>query len=384
MGKPRLIAGPAAEHTGFNPYVHGARGLFAAQILVFHILGADWPVYPAAWTGAGHLLMRVCEYGVELFFCISGYVMVQAMARANGTWHFLRDRAIRIVPLLWVNVAASGVFGMLNGHRPVWSQPASEIAVVGLANMFALPGLFSIWLFNPATWSLSYEMLFYILCAIWLGASSGQQGAHKVAVAVVGGALLLCYPRALPFVVGILVGLHRRPSTERSASSPGVMLAAFLLLWATMQAITSDGVLLIDTTLVEWSGDLRLALAAAALCCLLFGFGGLVEGAGLLGRFLTGTAMQFLGTISYSFYLWQNTAMGASRRIIRMLIAHDPGMPLVMAAFPVLTVAILLALAVASHRLIEVRFTRWVRRRFVFGQATPTTPPAGRRSGTSD
>ena len=70
-----------AEPAGFNRYVHGARGLFAVQILVFHLLASDWPVYPVASTGGGRLLMRVCEYGVELFYCISGYVMVQAVAR---------------------------------------------------------------------------------------------------------------------------------------------------------------------------------------------------------------------------------------------------------------------------------------------------------------
>ena len=280
--------------------------------------------------------MRACEYGVELFFCVSGYVMVQALSRAAGPWSFLRDRAVRIVPLLWVVVPVSLVSGMLSGRREVWSLPAEEIAAVGLANMLALQGLFPIWMFNPMTWSLSYEMLFYALCASWLGLGWRGRGMGKVAIALAGGAILLFYPRGSPFVLGILVGLHHGEAPVELARRPGVMIAVFLLLWATVQAITADGVLLIRTTMFDWSGDLRLPLAAAALCALLFGFRGLAGGEGLLGRFLSGRAMQFLRTISYSFYLWQNVAIGSSRRILRVLIADDLGNPLVLAVHPVL------------------------------------------------
>jgi len=363
---------------GFNPYVHGARGLFAALILVFHIFASDWPVYPIAQTGPGRLLMRACEYGVELFYCVSGYVITQALARSDGTWAFLRDRAIRIVPLLWIVVPVSGALGLLTGVRQVWSLPAFDIALVGLANMLALPGLFSIWLYNPATWSLSYEMLFYVLCALWLVAGSGHRRQGRVAVAVIGGAFLLFYPRALPFVVGVLVGLQPGPPAGRSTSRPGLLLVAFLLLWATIQAVTPDGVLLIDTTLIEWNDDLRLPLAIAALCCLLFGFHGLVGGQGHLRHLLTARPMQFLGTISYSFYLWQNVALGGSRRTIRLFISDDPGSPLVAVLHPLLTVAILIPLAAASHWLIEDRFTRILRRRLGISPVFPSTVDAER------
>ncbi len=358
-------------HSGFNPYVHGARGLFAAQILVFHLLGADWPFYPAAWSPGGRLLTRIMEYGVELFFCVSGYVMVQALARAPGPWSFLRDRAVRIMPLLWINVAASLVLGMLSSTRSIWSLPAPEIAALGVANMLALPGIFPIATFNPATWSLSYEMLFYALCALWLGAG----GKGRAALGLAAIALLLFYPRALPFVIGLLVGLDRGGGKGGLTARPGLAVGLFLVAWATIQALSADGTLLIDTTLLDWLGDPRVVLAAVALVCLRFGFQGLVDGAGRFGRFLISRPMQFLGTISYSFYLWQNAAIGAARRILRWLVVDDPTHPLVMAAFPVLATAILLLIAIASHRLIEVRLTRWLRAK-LGGAATPPITPA--------
>ena len=368
---------PGGTLIGFNPYVHGARGLFAVQILIFHLLGADWPVYPAAWTGGGRILKRVCEYGVELFFCVSGYVMVQALSRAAGPCAFIRDRAIRIVPLLWVVVPASLLFGMLTGRRPVWLLPFSDIVLVGLANMLALPGLFAIWMFNPATWSLSYEMAFYVLCGAWLAAGglpAGWRGlrAGRGAVLVAGGVMLLFYPRGLPFMLGVLVGLDDGGAVGGLARWPGLLIGAFLLVWALIQALSADGVLLIDTTLLQWGGDWRLALAGVGLCCLLFGFRGLVAGEGHLGRFLTWRVMQFLGTISFSFYLWQNAALGISRRIVRVLIADDPSSLFVMAVFPVLTVVVLVPLAFASHRVIEVGFTRWLRQRIGVGATRPS------------
>jgi peptidoglycan/LPS O-acetylase OafA/YrhL len=368
-----------AERTAFNVHLHGARGLFAAQLLLFHIMASDWPVYHFSQSGVGRFLFRMCEYGVELFYCVSGYVMVLAMARAAGSRPFLRDRLIRILPLLWVVVVVSGVLGMMSSQRQVWALPAGEIALVGLANMLALPGLFPIWTFNPATWSLSYEMLFYILCACWLMVPVTSPRRLRLLVLAAGGVVLLFHPRGLPFVIGMLAAHNLGVSGGALARWPGLSIALFLALWATIQALTPDGTLLIDTTLIQWASDARLPLAVLAAAFLLFGVQALVHGGGWLGVILAKPAMQFLGTISYSFYLWQSVALGASRRVIRLLISDDMNSPWAMTAFPVITVLILVPLATVSHRLIEVDFTRWLRRRFALPAKMSTTATAGTR-----
>src|SRR5438552_18148945 len=89
---------------GFNPYVHGAHGLFAAAIFVYHVVNSRLDTWPILQTWIADFLLRTTEYGVELFVCISGYVITATLRRARSPASFLEDRAIRIYPTLWVPI----------------------------------------------------------------------------------------------------------------------------------------------------------------------------------------------------------------------------------------------------------------------------------------
>jgi exopolysaccharide production protein ExoZ len=112
------------------------------------------------------------EAGVDLFFVISGFVMVYAsrdlFGSAASILPFLRRRAARIVPIYWavtflfVALAATGLAPLNRG--------APEIPEL-LSSLFFIPHLRPDGFIQPVYslgWTLNYEMFFYLLFALAL------------------------------------------------------------------------------------------------------------------------------------------------------------------------------------------------------------------------
>ncbi len=112
------------------------------------------------------------EAGVDLFFVISGFVMVHSSRDLFGSpaaiLPFLRRRLARIVPIYWAATAlflALTLLGLVGGGRP--APGAAEIA----ASFAFWPTLRPDGLVQPIYslgWTLNYEMLFYLLFALAL------------------------------------------------------------------------------------------------------------------------------------------------------------------------------------------------------------------------
>jgi peptidoglycan/LPS O-acetylase OafA/YrhL len=107
--------------------------------------------------------------GVDIFFIISGFVMVISSRRfvdRAGTWLiFLRHRAVRIVPLYWllttVKIIAVAILG------GVVLRTGLGFNFVTGSYLF-LPVTDSAGHFRPVLpvgWTLTYEFLFYLLFA---------------------------------------------------------------------------------------------------------------------------------------------------------------------------------------------------------------------------
>jgi peptidoglycan/LPS O-acetylase OafA/YrhL len=349
-------AGPRPDF--FNPHVHGARGLFAFGVFLYHVVNSGFATFPALETGPARFALGTLEYGVELFFCISGFVILGALRRAPGAGAFLRDRAIRIYPVLWASVLAMGGLGALAGAREFGRLPPGEVLALLPANLLALPGILPIWAYHPAAWSLSYEMAFYALCALawWLRPRLGPARAAALwgpAAAV----MLVLYPRAVFFVAGVLVAegvvARRLPGVLRwFVRHPLPPLLVFLAAWGGVAAL-GGGRGLGEATLLDWVGDARLPLALLAFAAATLAFQGIVDGRGLLGALLVTRPLLWLGTISYSFYLWHLPVMGAARRLMGLLGLADAAGPWAQAVFLALSLPPALLVAAVSRRLLE-------------------------------
>lgn len=371
-----LPGGPArTAKPGFNQGVHGARGLFAFLVFVFHVVNSGLPTFPVLRTQTADFILRTPEYGVELFFCISGFVIVGTLRRAQTPGAFLEDRAIRIYPVLAATVLAIVLLGLLTGVHGYSAGSVPELLWAMPLNMLGIPGVFPLPNIHPAAWSLSYELAFYAFCAAcWALRRPLGAGLPWVA-APVAAVFLIYYPRALFFGAGIMVafGWPRHPLLARVTRHPLLLLLLFLACWHTIQAL-SEPRHIITTTLIEWAADARLPLAALAFVFASLGFAGVVAGHGGFVALLRTPPLLYLGTISYSLYLWHPIVMsGVKTAMVRLGL---PGMAGDASQVLLFALALPPSLLVAdlSERWLERRTAVWLRARL--HHPAPRQPPA--------
>ena len=353
-----MRADDRAPRQPFNPAVHGARGLFSMMVFVYHVVNSGLPTFLPPRSPFSIYFLLSFKFGVELFFGISGFVIIGALARAPSLRSFAWDRATRIYPLLWATLLAITIVSLAVGH---WLPPPGEWAL----NFLAPPPFFPLGQINPAAWSLGYEVTFYALCgACWGLRSNGHRSWLPLAL-VAGCAGLILFPRAVLMPVGIIIaaGLVTAPWLKRLAALPAVALVAFLLGWRVVDLHCGGNILTFtpfQMPFPAWLELLPLAVVSAASGALaLFG---IVEQRGLLSRALRTAPLQWLGTVSYSFYLWHPVVLGVTKQLLRSSGAFGAvgnGSQLLFAA---VSLPPALVIAHLSQQQIEVRLTRYLRR----------------------
>ncbi len=188
------------------------------------------------------------EAGVDLFFVISGFVMVHSSRDLFGsraaTLPFLRRRIARIAPIYWASTAlflGLTMVGLVGGGRP--APGAAEIA----ASFAFWPYLRPDGLVQPVYslgWTLNYEMFFYLLFALALPLRREQ------AVPALVGALMLLVavgqivppswtaphywtrPIILEFGFGMMIGQMALSGLRPTRTMAALLLAAALALLA--------------------------------------------------------------------------------------------------------------------------------------------------------
>ena len=182
--------------------------------------------------------------GVDLFFVISGFIMILIFPAytGHGKWKdFLVKRALRIVPVYYL------VSLYLYVSESLYHTYISNVAILKTlfffpvfdTETFAVPVLF-------VGWSLSYEMYFYVLIAIFLILKGRIARNLLIAIIVLSriGVVLnpapvlfkfLTSPMLLEFGLGIIAGIiykHAKFSLFYSIPFSMVLLLAGGLLMA--------------------------------------------------------------------------------------------------------------------------------------------------------
>jgi exopolysaccharide production protein ExoZ len=123
------------------------RGLAACGVVIFHYF--DGPMAPAGRQFA------LGQYGVDLFFVISGFIMY-AVARTELVGRFLERRLGRIYPLYWVaTISAVVAWWLVARAHPSGTEMAKSLA---LWPHFSESHPDHIWPILVPGWSLSYEL----------------------------------------------------------------------------------------------------------------------------------------------------------------------------------------------------------------------------------
>ena len=227
--------GAALDQPDHLSNVQVLRGIAAVMVVVYHI-GNEFADrgFPGTFPDVG-----VGSAGVDIFFVVSGFIMVHSSAAAFGApgaaGLFLARRIVRLVPLYWL-VTTITVVEMVRPSRhtglpgETWRWIAASYGFLFYPR--ADGGDFPVY---AQGWTLNFEMLFYACFAAVLpfrrGVALWTLGAGLTLLALVGLAVSLPWPvdrwsnsNIVEFVLGLaLAAIHSRG--YRLSPILGLMLA---------------------------------------------------------------------------------------------------------------------------------------------------------------
>jgi peptidoglycan/LPS O-acetylase OafA/YrhL len=355
----------STERQGFNTALNGYRGLCATLVFIYHLGSAGVMPLPRGDALSDDLtyLWSSLAYGVEMFFMISGFVILGSLLRHASVAEFLKDRFIRIFSA-WVPALAAVtlVCSALN-MKMLADLSLLERLGIFAANLLLLPPLVPLPLIHFGSWSLTYEWVFYFTAAT--GALLLRyRPLRRWAVAgwIAAATTFVClYPRALFFITGVLVFRHQAWFLRhtRWLRFPALSLLAFLIAWKLTDANQAQ----LSDTLFDWIRDGRWIAACIAFMASLHMFACACLNPQGEFSLLKSRLFQFLGNISYSFYLWHGLVMAAVKRVVSSHLDPSHGTGVAFIVFAISCLIVSLPLAWASWKVFEVALAKFMRRR---------------------
>lgn len=324
------------------------RAIAALMVVYFHV-GATFPayVYQSSWLSTLHL-----QYGVHIFFVISGFIMMVTTVESAPA-EFLRRRLARIVPLYWTLTLAAVALWASPFHLFSHLQVDIRGVLSSLAFVFHQNSNGGESILVPG-WTLNIEMFFYVVFALALLVRLERRlwsvGIAFAALVIVGQFLresstdvevwMLTRPWMLEFVLGMAIGwiyLNRRFRLPKLACC-ALMAAGF----AALLQPHSSGSFFLDASLPS------VAIVAGAVA--------FERSYGIVRWHV----LEMLGDSSYSLYLSHVFVIGAMGILWKRGLVHGETRE---AVFAVVVVSLAVCVAVVSYRLIERPALRLLTRR---------------------
>lgn len=308
----------------------GLRALSIIAVVWHHSPGDSWLTRSLPGSRFGFL-------GVDLFFVISGFLIVtlllreRASAGAISLKNFYVRRSLRIFPLYYGLILAFALFYLFRDDaRAIAFRADLPYLLTYLTNWHHAAGMFAI------TWSLAAEEQFYL---VW---SAVERFLARFAVAVLAGLMLVSQlihlgaidgflhaafgwapdepgmlreTTFMPILLGVALAhaLHHRPAYERLALVLGGRYAApavLILLLCAAQFLPDD--------IRGWP-----RLAMHLLMVLLLAAAVLREDHALAGLLRFGPLAR-IGVVSYGIYLLHHIGLGGGQRIGAVIGMHLP------------------------------------------------------------
>lgn len=331
-----------------NANIQALRALAAVLVVVGHALKETETIATIVGRPAPNLSFIYWGFGVDIFFVISGFIMVYTsvdLFGRPGAWRvFLTRRVTRIVPLYWLLTTVLLVGGMvaprlLNVPIDDWRHVLASYAFIPSERV---PG--EIRPVMALGWTLNMEMFFYVLFAACL-ALPFRAGMMALTVAIGGFALagFLFRPEqiqlafwtqsvVLEFLMGALLavaylkGARLTPAAALACAALGIVgMIKYPGLDAPMDAPNA----------LRWGLPALLIVAAAALT------------KSSTSRLMLWGAV--VGNASYSLYLIHPFVL----RPMRNIWAQTVGASLPPAAYVVFATILSTAVALLVYRWVE-------------------------------
>ena len=290
--------------------------------------------------------------GVDVFFVVSGFVMVLTGSKRpeapSASAEFLRRRVIGVVPLYWFYTSA-----ML---LAIWLVPdqlnnGSLSPQLIACSFFFMPCLNESGMYSPALalgWTLNYEMYFYLLFAIALIGHGGGAWFFRLwalLLASITASALVSGPWTFwgdPIILELLAGAVLALLFLRLGSAPSF--------WGFLLSIASAAALYAFVTQDLESRALSLGLPAILFCA------GFILAFPRAWERPINRLSHYLGDSSYSLYLSHPFTLGICK-IVWGKLDSGQSQP---AAFLVVAVAACILVARSSYVALERPFTHWL------------------------
>jgi peptidoglycan/LPS O-acetylase OafA/YrhL len=359
-----------ADPTRRLPALDGLRGLAILSVLAWHYVASIAP-WDAAWASGARAALAYAWTGVDLFFVLSGFLVGGIVLDQRDAPNLLRvfyaRRALRILPLYWLLLAAfvaSGALlagGLAEGAREwLHGNPHSLLTYLvfgqNLATGFLSPEVAEPGWVN-VTWSLAVEEHFYLVVPLAMRALPLRAIPWALGAAVAAGPALrwatmerfgaasvyvLTHCRVDAIVLGVLCAWAVRQPAVRARLRPRALGAAALAL----------GALLVAAQLVDVGRAFPVAaysVAALLYACVLLLV--VVAEGGPVARLLRAAPLQRVGLLAYGLYLLHQPVNGLLHALV---LGEAPGLATpAAAALTACALAVTFALAELSWRFVE-------------------------------
>lgn len=362
--------------------VQAMRAVAALAVVLAHVGGTTG--IEETWLAGDYGWMRPLHFpgnaGVDLFFVISGLIMVVTAGRMAAGTHsagtFLFRRATRIYPAYWVATLPVLALFMI-APQMVNSSAAAPPRIAESLLLLPQPGLPLL----MVGWTLTFELYFYLVFAAALLAPPSKRvlvlAAWGLSIVVLALAIpttsqpwlaLVSAPISLEFLFGAVVGwmiLRQRFWRPVTVTVVGGAAAAAAI-WLGGESAAS--------------GWYRALLVGGLLAVFVYG----VVGLEAADRLVAPRWLQVLGDASYSIYLWHVLILAALGRFVLIRL---PDNPVVHGLALVSTLAVVVAGSLVAYRLIERPLLRLFRGRQQHPDQAPASiaarTPATKASGFS-
>ncbi len=368
-------ANPQAETETrvYFPQLDGLRFLAFMMVYLFHGGVSQGVSSRVIGKTAAAALRENGGYGVQLFFILSGYLIVTLLLREESRWGridlkaFWVRRVLRIWPLYYLVLFLG--FAVLPGIDRHWGTPgyAQTLRIHLLPFTFFL-GNWSMALVSPIPydwlsilWSVCVEEQFYLVVPLliavikpWLriplvvALMAGSIGYRAYCARHYGSQLMIVFNSLAQFdtlLAGVLLALVIRPDRDR----PRLEWALTVLQWP-LYAVSAwvismprlgqgDPYHRAWDFVWVWLCGVGIVLVA-------------VEGRGWLGKALAYSRLVWLGKISYGLYMYHEIILWLRGRIEPFL----PWFPNKDELLSIACLALVIAAAALSYRHYESRF----------------------------
>ena len=338
------------------------RGFAAVAVMLHH----HGQYYDELYPGRAPLPVNLFagHFGVELFFIISGFVILMTIERKATVWSFAVARAARLMPCFLAALALATVILVIAPMPPLDTPTIGRF----LANVTMAPLLFGERVVDLPYWTLTYEMVFYLSMGLLLALGRLRQ-VEWIAIAWIAA--------GLAFTTLVDVEQHRRTSILLLAYYSNffvIGMCLYLVQAGRARPVTWVALVLAVLTSARGGGEQAFYASGGLYLPLTASFALLVWlGTTSIGRWVAVPPLVFLGRISYPLYL-VHVVLGF--QVIRFGVRH--GWSTVEGVLG--AAAVSLVAATLLHYLIELPGQRWSAK----ARRPPTIlpPEVGARTGS--